>query len=793
MSLSHDPACRLCRLMFCITMGLAWAGAPQSRAMATPQAPGAAGPSPEVRLAQVQNSLRAMEDALKQLPRDTFDVQAIVTETGNDPARILQWVRDHTSWAPYRGLLREDIGVLMDRTGNSLDRAYLLASLLKAAGREARLAHAQLDAHLAQSLIARVRLEPAARNAPSPAPGDSFAATARKYQIDEAAARKKLDEYAVQFSAVRQKVDQRASEQAPLVSSQIGKPREMADERGKAVEALQDHWWVQWHDGGNWVDLDPLLPDARPGATVAASQQTFDPNAIPEDLRQQVVIRAVIERWQDKKPGEVAVLEHAFRPAEVLGKQIRFGNYPMSWPGDFNPADPRDLESRLKAAVLAQHEWVPTLMVGTQPLMQGSFSDAGQINPRPNFAAAAGDGKSVAGAGQGVLDAFGGNSAPPAPSGAVTAEWLEYEIRVPGQAPRKIRRQIFDLIGPGARAAGSAAQPDLSEAQRLSRGLELFSETDILVCGCQLSGDYLTGRGLSAMLANQKMILATMGNDPAMADPKARRKAVEEMKPMPGELEELAYSRLKLGRYRDAVFANQPDILTRHVRVHADAAGHLMGCKAFDIVANEVGVRPGSKSDAFAVRLQQGVVDTNLESALLSGCGLLHSAAETFAASGNDPRQWAVLRDPHDPALTQLAVSSDVKARIASDLSSGAIVLVPRNPTANNPSWWRIDPATGTALGIGENGWGQTIAEYAFLMFVTFCVAFVYCEFSLSRDEPNASAKDVFNTCILLALAAACIAVAAMALMEGLNVAAASNAMNYGSTLPALGGMGAGL
>jgi hypothetical protein len=793
--------------MFCLTMALAWAGAPQRWAAAQQVPAGRARPSPEVRLAQVRNSLRAMEDGLRQLPRDTFDIQAVLKETGNDPAKIFQWVRDGTRWAPYRGLLREDVGVLMDRTGNSLDRAYLLASLLKAAGREARLAHAQLDAPLAQSLIGKVRSEPVAQARTAAGTGDSFSAMARKYQIDEAAAKKKLGEYASQVSAVRQKVDQRTSEQTPLVSSQIGKPKEVADDRVAAVAAMQDHWWAQWHDGGNWVDLDPLLSDAKPGATVVTAQQTLDPNSIPDELRQQVVIRAVVERWQNKKASEVAVLEHGFRPAAVAGKEIRFGNYPMSWPGDFNPADSRDLESRLKAAVLAQHEWVPMLMVGTEPFMQGSFSDSGQVNPKPNLSGAAADAKGVTGSGQGVLDAFGGNaSAPPAPSGAVTAQWLEYEIKVPGQPSRKIRRQIFDLIGPAARASGNAAQPELTEAQRLSRGLELFSETDILVCGCQLSADYLTALGLESILANQKMILAIEGNDPALSNPATKKQFVEQMKPMTGDLEELAFWRLKLGRYRDGVFVGQPDILTRHIRVHTDSSGRLMGCKGFDIVANEVGVRPGFKADQFQVRLEQGVVDTNLESALLSGCGLLHSPAETFAAAGNDPRQWTILKDPQDPALSQLSVSADVKARIAADISDGAVVIVPRNLNSANPGWWRVDPATGTALGIGENGWGQSIAEYAFLMFVTFCIAFVYCEFAIAQDSPNMKSSDSFKTCVLLGLAAACIAAAGLALIEGFGAMAAEGAgggglpfgetlpqLPYGPTLPGLGGLGGGL
>ena len=40
-------------------------------------------------------------------------------------------VRSHTVWVPYRGLLRGATGVLMDRRGDSLDRAELLAMRLE--------------------------------------------------------------------------------------------------------------------------------------------------------------------------------------------------------------------------------------------------------------------------------------------------------------------------------------------------------------------------------------------------------------------------------------------------------------------------------------------------------------------------------------------------------------------------------------------------------------------------------------------------------------------------------------
>src|SRR5579871_1410577 len=95
-----------------------------------------------------------------QLPRDTFEPHAIVDKVGNDPKAIFRWVRDNTFLVPYQGALRDDIGVLMDRVGNSLDRALLLASLLKLTGAQVRLAHRPLSSDAAARLMTEARSAP---------------------------------------------------------------------------------------------------------------------------------------------------------------------------------------------------------------------------------------------------------------------------------------------------------------------------------------------------------------------------------------------------------------------------------------------------------------------------------------------------------------------------------------------------------------------------------------------------------------------------------------------------------
>ena len=95
---------------------------------------------------KMEKMFKALEAAQREIPRETFDPKAIVTKVGKDPRKLFEWVRDNTYLVPYQGALRGHIGLLMDRLGNSLDRALLLGELLNEAGHKVtRLANAHLS------------------------------------------------------------------------------------------------------------------------------------------------------------------------------------------------------------------------------------------------------------------------------------------------------------------------------------------------------------------------------------------------------------------------------------------------------------------------------------------------------------------------------------------------------------------------------------------------------------------------------------------------------------------------
>src|SRR3954469_17843011 len=117
MGLSNDVPCRLARFTFTVLMGWAWSGgASPARAQSIPANPRRHTPQERAEAAQkIEKSLKAIEDADRENPRESFDLQAVLQKTGPDPLKVFEWVRDQTVWVPYRGALRQEIGVLMDR------------------------------------------------------------------------------------------------------------------------------------------------------------------------------------------------------------------------------------------------------------------------------------------------------------------------------------------------------------------------------------------------------------------------------------------------------------------------------------------------------------------------------------------------------------------------------------------------------------------------------------------------------------------------------------------------------
>src|SRR5690606_34715767 len=258
----------------------------------------------EREIGRLQVLLEALDDAAADIARDTFDPEAVLAQTDRTPEGAFAWVRDNTHLVPYRGALRGPVGVLMDRMGNSLDRALLLQDLLTRLGYETRLARAHLDPGAASSLLSSL----AALPVPAPEPGGAMApgtlaslATNLGSVVADLQARQDGAEQA--RAALFDDLNRRREEQSAFLATLLDSPEGGGDsERDSEIDSqsasLRDHWWVQYREGDVWTDLDPTGLEALPGQALGVTAETMavpEISALPSELRHAVTVRVVVE------------------------------------------------------------------------------------------------------------------------------------------------------------------------------------------------------------------------------------------------------------------------------------------------------------------------------------------------------------------------------------------------------------------------------------------------------------------------------------------------------------------
>ncbi|MDB5171522.1 MAG: hypothetical protein JWN51_295 [Phycisphaerales bacterium] len=754
MRLGYDLPSRLSRFLFIVLMCMAWTGAvggpPVSPAANTPSAgtrPEAAAPPQPDPTPEALNEaadhfdkvFAAIESCRREMPRDSFDPQAVVASVGRDTPALFTWVRDRTDWVPYLGMLRGPKGVLMDRVGNSLDRALLLATLVEGTGQTVRLAHGTMGKAQAAALLTKLfSVAPHARPASAlEKPGDAASArqlVAARYAAnfgtdpDEFLAGVSRAELGVQ-RACEQSV-QSAAEQWPVIAKAVGTPRapDPAERDAPALESLADHWWVQAKPkNAAWMDLDPTVPDALPAAApLAVADRFVDPDAagrfpIEQELRHRIVVRVIIERWAGGTLKTEPVLEHSLYPSETGGDPIVLRQVPVKFADPQKVKREKDPDGRLRVAGTNATEWLPVIRIGSRQVTQNSFTDAGQVSTATQEDPAAKVGQGVR-SGFGGFGALNGQDSKPAADSVLTAEWVEYEIISPGAPKTTTRREVFDLLGSQKRTPAPAQRPEVREPDRLRRGLAIMTEIEMMPLACRPSDEFvaqvtaqrLLARGADlvrryraaaiAMAAQKKAgaKVALPVGEPAVAD------AV-----MTEGLLYLATARHAWSRHADEIFIDRPNLFTYRTSVNLNPAGELSFRLGFDIVANDVAVRPAAAGNPFLVRLEQGVLDTNIERYLMDALGPVQNTAALFEGAQRRGVEWNAVRAAASPALRD--APGYVRTSVEEDLSAGyAVLLSPAGGTpdpAGSVGWWRVNPVTGQTLGRMDHGEGQAMTE----------------------------------------------------------------------------------
>jgi hypothetical protein len=730
MRLRMNPVSRISRLILVILMVFVWCRVPQGLAKdaAATGNSATAKVTPTEMADALEKRVKLYAAVDRDMPRDTFDPEFVVRQVGKDPEALFAWVRDNTAYIPYRGALRGAVGVLMDRGGNSLDRSLLLARLLQLAGHQVRLARGQIDPQQGDLILKRVWDD--AKSAPP--------AAAVPVQLDEAAITRLATTYGLDPVQMRQGNEQRqlamqsknediigvTTEQSDALAAMIGNVGPVAgDRRADQLAALANHWWVQFSRDSKWLDLDPLTRDAKPGHSVVASGSTVE---VPADgqlppiaamERQDVELRIQIER-SDKGAAKIeSVFKYTISPAELAGLPIKLEIAPMDWPSelDLTTGDP---SAKLKAVLVAQKHWVPMLQIAGQTIIQSAFDDHGIIDAKPRLDPLAKTGKSVA-AGINIASDILGDRAGTEPTSELTAAWLDFEIRVPGRKPRIVRRDLFDAVGPAARAAHAAADVKINDALRLKRASSFYREMNLLTVGFVPSAAYVQHLAMANLVSNGPTLVKALRESSGKPQ-KESLKDVSTIKRLPTAILGLAAARMAPVGAGAALAVDCPNIFALYEGFGVDAAGTVLARAEIDIVANEVAIRGANAANAFKSRLTQGILETGMERYAIGSTKDGVNTVTLFAASEGQKVGWVKLTSIDDPQFSRVRLSGDTLARIRGDLAAGYVVAAPATPitTDGQPreGWWRIDPRDGSCIGFAADGAGASMAEYALVM-----------------------------------------------------------------------------
>jgi len=628
---------------------------------------------------QLEDVYREMAQAVKEFDRQRFDPQAIIEQVGRDPEKLCDWMRDNVALLPYRGALRGPTGVLMERAGNSLDRSLLLAELLRSVGYEVRLGNAKLTKDQAQQLLQRL-----------------------------AGATKPAERQASPVSPEGQQARDRVRAQTEQLLKAITPAPDAAAAGNRLADALADHWWVQRLSGGKWLDVDTT------GLTIATPARVVPYTGLGQTLSlgaqdcHEVELRVVIEAFKGDKLHTETVLKQTLRPAEVFGRTLNFTNSPGEPIKEDDLAHDPAARRRLKADLAGLHVYMPMLRVGDRPFTDASFTTAGDVDHNPTLDPA---GKLSSSANKAMSGMFGGLSgdthAATSPAGVLTAQWLEYEVRVPGRPARTIRREVFDLVGPAARAAGVRQPPNLTDAQKFLRARMLLGLTEIQLQPCEFPPEFLVYVIAKRALRDKDAWLSLVRGE---INTRAKRRSFL-AKVSDGDDVTPLCAVIRDGLGGPPTFIGSPNIVEHRLWMAEGDGDALVVRRGIDLAATDCdAVGP----DAFRARLEQGVADTLAEHLTLGPAALpaenTFAVFEALAAKGAAP----VVMRPADgaAALAKLQMPADAKARAAADLAAGQTLVLAGDPDGRW-TWWRIDARSGQTVGVMDNGYNADMTEEA--------------------------------------------------------------------------------
>jgi transglutaminase-like putative cysteine protease len=611
-----------------------------------------AAPVDEIDLTPV---IEGAQETVDALPATDWDLTALAG-TLSDTDAAFAVVRDRIGFDAYRGLLRGAQGTLGARAGNAFDRAALLKALLDAQKAKTRYAFGTLDADAASALVAR-SFEPPAE--PLPAADAPFA------------------------EDFETSVETRARRDNALLATALGDRSSSlaADATDAATADVSHHAWVQvLQADGSWLDLDPTLPDARPGDTLTPVEGTSD--SVPADETHTVGFRVVAEMLEGGDLVATPALDETIPAWAAADERIMLTfTTPATSGGMLNPGGLFGGGGNATA-------WSPTLLIdyaawdGDPILLQGEVGGGGLLGP----------GKQA----------------------DLASLSLDITIGVPGRDPQVVRHVIADRLTASQRSAGAVTAAELAPVATDDDGTPIIFRSIVhpmVSTGGTDPRTYATDLGFATKLA------AWGAANAASLDDMSLNEAL-----VPQAVSDQAIVVASEQRFISSIDDDQVRAYVAEPRVYLasrslDPIDPTRWVQQTDIVRDGIRTLPRQDASADATARHQlwygalaGAFETQYG---LANAAVLDPAARSLEGVSLEMSQPLSVQAGPEVALP-LAAGPD----LVSIIGSGGMAIVPGDvPSAR--TWWEVAsdgttrsvlaPRSGGFEGVGSKGSGYKV------------------------------------------------------------------------------------
>ncbi|MCC5845216.1 MAG: hypothetical protein JJU05_13280 [Verrucomicrobia bacterium] len=641
--------------------------------------------SPDQQMETMEEFFRAARAYRDTLSGEGYDPAGLVRRIGNDPQVLLDWVMENTVEVLYEGRLRSPSAVMMDGTGNSLDRAVFLARLLELGGHQVKLASAEVEP---VPFSGGVPLRDAWLPPVQAIPDDAE-------DLDGLA---QLSEMTSMFERRMERIAARMDTQIPVLHAwleTVESPRESPRFTPARI------WWVVVGNNGEERILNPA------GGEVPNPDTEVRVEDLDDALYQRVTFEVRVERRDENGFHTETALEHTLRPADYTHAHFEIGL--MSDDLNLSLERMRELEDDYFHEVMRQMKessnWIPFLEIGNDLIIQMGFDDKGVLNDNHLQSAT---GRAVTRA-TGALGGIGLRGADRRPQSLLTGVDLVFQWEHPGGEVRREVRRVYDVFPDDpARQQSHAEGMELSDEDKIVRGMALSRQSSVLMQTGFMEREFSSARQLDHLLASRPAMLGALhfeaGNNTAQV-----QASLENLNVFPEELYDWATTRAEFNPFMNEIFLAEANLVAWHTQPMPGEEGETYLRTGIDILGNRLKSTDGETEPVF----MQGMVDALVESVIVEMRNPdMVSTSLLMERTGADA--WIALGSRGD--LEAHSFSPRIQHQLVKALEQGLVLMIPDSLGGlpyEETAWWELNPETGEIMGrIGEEGWGGGAAMY---------------------------------------------------------------------------------